>query len=188
MRSLLDGEQRAWKEFMRRYEPGIRRCITSVVSRFRRIVPVEDEQEIFADFCVRLLQNDASKLEAFDPDRGCSLSSWLGMVAIQTARDHLRRRRRDSQRDHVTEIETIQSHGPDPFDQCLRDQRIRLARELIENLSERDREFIGRMCSEQFDAEQVAAQMGISVATVYTKKHKLVSRLTRMMDPGVCAA
>jgi RNA polymerase sigma-70 factor (ECF subfamily) len=188
VQSLLAGERRAWKEFMRRYEPGVRRCITSVVSRFRRLVSVEDEEEIFAEFCVRLLQNDRSKLGAFDPDRGCSLSSWLGMVAIQTARDHLRRRRRDSYRDHMAELDAIQSSGPDPFDQCLQDERIRLARGLVENLSDRDREFIGRMCSEAFDAEQVAQQMGISVATVYTKKHKLVSRLTRMVGQDVHAA
>jgi RNA polymerase sigma-70 factor (ECF subfamily) len=182
VRALVAGERDAWSEFMRRYEPGIRRCITSVVSRFRRVVSSEDEQEIFSDFCVRILQHDRSKLEAFDPSRGCSLATWLGMVAIQTARDHLRRRRRDSYRDYHAEIDTFESNSENPYEQCLRHERAELARVLLDSFTERDREFIGRLCSDAFEAEDVARQMGISVGTVYTKKHKLVGRLTRLLE------
>lgn len=182
VRRLLDGDERAWRELISRHGPAVRRCITSVTSRFRGMLSADDEQEIFSSFCIRLLQNDRSKLEAFDPARGCSLGTWLGMVALQTSYDFLRKRRRESGRDHQTAPDALSAVGPDPFDRCLEQERLRLARRLLGRLSERDREFLDHLCSDRFEPEELARRMGISVSTVYTKKHKLIGRLSRWVD------
>jgi RNA polymerase sigma-70 factor (ECF subfamily) len=177
---MLDGDERAWRELICRYGPSVRRCITAVTSRFRGVVSSDDEEEIFSTFCLRLLQNDRSKLAAFDAGRGASLGTWLGMVAIQTAYDLLRQRRREKNRDHRAPLEALVAGGPDPFDLHLHRERQDLARQLLDRITERDRAFLTALCSETFEPEELAQQMGIRLSTVYTKKHKLIGRLARL--------
>jgi RNA polymerase sigma-70 factor (ECF subfamily) len=178
--AMLDGDERAWRELITRYGPSVRRCITAVTSRFRGVVSSDDEEEIFSTFCLRLLQNDRSKLAAFDAGRGASLGTWLGMVAIQTAYDLLRQRRREKNRDHRAPLEALVAGGPDPFDLYLHRERQDLARQLLDRITERDRTFLTELCSETFEPEELARQMGIRLSTVYTKKHKLIGRLARL--------
>jgi RNA polymerase sigma-70 factor (ECF subfamily) len=178
--ALLSGDERAWRELICRHGPSVRRCITGVTSRFRGVVSSDDEAEIFATFCLRLLQNDRSKLAAFDASRGAALGTWLGMVAIQTAYDFLRQRRREKNRDHRAPLEAMAASGPDPFDRYLEQQRLDVARKLLDQITPRDREFLTELCSESFEPSELARQMGIRLSTVYTKKHKLIGRLARL--------
>lgn len=177
---LLAGDERAWRELICRHGPSVRRCITGVTSRFRGVVSSDDEAEIFATFCLRLLQNDRSKLAAFDASRGAALGTWLGMVAIQTAYDFLRQRRREKNRDHRAPLEAMAASGPDPFDRYLEQERVDVARKLLDQITPRDREFLAELCSDGFEPTELARQLGIRLSTVYTKKHKLIGRLARL--------
>jgi RNA polymerase sigma factor (sigma-70 family) len=182
IRALVSGDENAWRELLLRYRPVIRRSIASVTTRFRSVLSPDDEQEIFATFCIRLLENDRRRLAAFDPDRGCSLATWLGMLAVRTAHDLLRQRRRESNHDPRAALESLSSTGPDPYDECLERQRLAILQGLLGHCSDRDRQFFDRICSDSFDPEVVARELGIAVTTVYTKKHKLVGRLSKLAE------
>lgn len=185
---LIQGEPGAWRELSQRFDRLVYRCITKVTSRFATKLGPEDVREIYATFLFQLVANDMHKLRSFDPARGNKLGTWLGMLAINAAYDYLRAMKRERNRAPMVEVETISSELPDPFEQCDRNQRAELLAELLTDFSEKDRELITLYFGEGLEPDEVAARMGISVKTVYSKKHKIKSRLETMLAKTKLAA
>src|ERR1700722_8888416 len=87
--ALIANDPTAWREFQRRYDRLILRCITKVTKRFAAVSP-DDVREIYAQLLVSLLAKGKAKLRAFDAARGSRFSSHIGMLAIHCAYDWLR--------------------------------------------------------------------------------------------------
>ncbi len=185
---LLADDPTAWREFNRRYYRLIQRCIARVTGRFTAVLGPEDAREIYALFCVQLLANDKRKLRNFEPGRGTRLGSWVGMLAIHSAYDHLRRIRREPRRGCLTEAEGVASDFPDPFEILAARQRATRVTALMTELSEKDRQFVALYFGEGLDPVEVARRMGISVKTVYSKKHKIRARLEAILAERRLAA
>jgi len=185
---MIAGHDRAWREFDQRYARVMQRCITSVTSRFSSVVGADDVREVYAMFCMRLLDGDKHKLRTFDPARGYSLKSWFGMLAVQATYEYLRKKKRETGRDRLGGEGVMGSAAPDPYEQTWERQRTRIAGSLLDQFSERDREFFRLYFDQGCEPEQIAARMGISVKTVYTKKHKLAIRLAELAGERRLAA
>jgi len=186
---VLNHQSDAWTELLRRYRALIFRCITKATSRVGAHLCPDDQDEIFCELCMNLLRDDMRKLRAFDPGRGVKLSTWLGLLSINTAYDHLRRRSRypllspgeDRTPDRPAD-------GPSPLEQLLKKERRGFLGQLVTRLSARDRDFVHLYFEQGLDAELIARTMNISVKTVYTKKHKISARLVRLAEQHLAAA
>lgn len=185
---MLGGDDSAWVEFHRRYDRLIYRCITKVTGRFQTIVSAEDIREIFATLVLQLLSNDMHKLRSFDPQRGNRLGTWIGMLAINAAYDHLRVIRREPGRGSMAEAEGMSCEWADPFIEVDRKQREKLLADLLRGFSAKDRQFVALYFERGMDPEEVAARMRISIKTVYSKKHKIRIRLERLLRSERLAA
>jgi len=179
--AMLEGDDISWAEFHRRYDRLIYRCITKVTGRFAGIISAEDIREIYATLILQLLSNDMHKLRSFDPERGNRLGTWIGMLAINAAYDHLRMVRREPGRGSMTEAESMCCEWADPFIEVDRKQREQLLAEMLRGFSAKDRQFVTLYFDQGLEPEEVAARMRISVKTVYSKKHKIRTRLERML-------
>ncbi len=188
LQGLLRDEERAWRAFNDQYARLIYRCITRVTVRFAAVVGPDDVREIYAMLCLSLLANDKKKLRSFEPGRGNKLGSWIGMLAIHTAYDYLRGVRREPKRTCLTEAESLSSEAPDPFEQCVLRQQAGIVGALFDSFTDKDREFILLYFGEGLEPEQVAERMGISVKTVYSKKHKIRARLETLLSNRSMAA
>jgi RNA polymerase sigma-70 factor (ECF subfamily) len=173
---LVDDSPAAWRQFQQRYDRLILRCITKVTKRFSAVSP-EDVREIYAQLLVSLLSNDRAKLRAFDPTRGSRFSSYLGMLAIHCAYDWLRAVRREPPKEALNEAFELTSDLPDPFEETAAAERAALAAKVMEGFSERDRTFAALYFGEGMEPHEIARSMKISVKTVYSKKHKIQSKL-----------
>lgn len=178
---LLVDDPAAWREFDAKYSRVVLGCIHRVLSRFTRVAGRHDVDEIYARFCLQLLAKDKRKLRAFDPERGNKLSSWLGLLATHAAYDYLRSLRRDAAVEPLPESERFSSTGASPYELSLLHERARIAAKIMSQLSERDREFVQLYFGEGLEPEEVATEMGISVKTVYSKKHKITARLEGLL-------
>lgn len=174
--ALVASDPHAWGEFQRRYERLVLRCITKVTKRFAS-VSQDDVREIYAQLVLSLLANGCSKLRAFDPTRGSRFSSYIGMLAIHCAYDWLRALRREPQREGLAEAAELSSDIPDPFEATAAQERAALAARVMEGFSERDRTFAALYFGEGMEPHEIARSMKISVKTVYSKKHKIQSKL-----------
>jgi RNA polymerase sigma-70 factor (ECF subfamily) len=188
LEGLVADDERAWREFNTRYSRLIYRCITRVTARFSAVVSAEDVREIYAMLCVGLLANDKRKLRSFEPGRGNKLGSWLGMLAIHTAYDHLRQVKREPRRASLSEAEQLTSTTEDPAEACELRERARLVSETLKDFSAKDRQFVALYFGDGLDPEEVARRMRISVKTVYSKKHKIQSRLESLLAQRQIAA
>jgi RNA polymerase sigma-70 factor (ECF subfamily) len=185
---LLAGEAGSWREFTRRYTRMIEACIARVTVRFPGIVGQEDVREIYALFCLNLLANDRHRLRSFDPLRGMRFGSWLGLIAVHSAYDYLRTVRRQPQGPCVDDIADLAAQAPEATDTCERREQAKQISRLVQELSERDREFMTLYFGQGLSPEAVAAKMGISIKTVYTKKHKIRSKLEALIGQHRVAA
>lgn len=184
---LVANDPRAWREFSARYSRLIFSCISRVTGRFGR-VGADDIREIYAMLCLQLLSNDKKKLRSFEPGRGTRLGTWLGLLATHTAYDFLRSMRRTPRFDELSGADSVPAELPDPSERTLERERARLVERALSGLSEKDRTFVELYYVQGLAPEDVASRMGISVKTVYTKKHKLQTRLENLLSSEQLAA
>jgi len=121
------------------------------------------------------------KLRSFDPERGNRFSSWIGLLAINAAYDYLRSLKREPQKECITEAMELVCHLPDPFELTSEHERATIAQQTLEDFSEKDRAFAALYFGEGMDPQAIADKMNISVKTVYSKKHKIQSRLESVL-------
>jgi len=173
----------AWREFHRRFDRLVYRCIHKVTGRFTSVVSSEDVREIYAMFLMNITARDMHKLRAYQPERGNKLSSWIGLLATNTAWDYLRSVARQPQTTELTEAEDMRASMADPCDMVLKKERWALVNETLETFSSKDRRFVKLYYVDGMSPEQVAEHLDISVKTVYSKKHKIRCRLERALAP-----
>jgi RNA polymerase sigma-70 factor, ECF subfamily len=188
MSELLLGRPRAWREFHARYDRLIYRCIAKVTARFALRMNGDAVADIYATLLVQICSNDMAKLRAFDADRGKRLSSWIGLLAVNCAYDHLRAVRCEPRRASLDEVEEMGTESPQPDEVLDMKERAELVREILRDFSEKDREFVTLYFGEGLDVEQIAERMQISVKTVYSKKHKIQTRIEARLSELSLAA
>lgn len=173
----------AWREFHRRFDRLVFRCIHKVTSRFPGSVVSEDVREIYAQFLLGITRRDMHKLRTFAPERGNKLSSWIGMLATNAAWDYLRTVARQPQCTELTDAELTGMQCDDPFERLLEKERWGRVNETLRSFSLKDRTFVRLYYMDGLTPEEVAEEMRISVKTVYSKKHKIRCRLERALSP-----
>ena len=179
---VLVRDPEAWNELIRRYRSLMFRCITKVAAKYDAVLANEDANEIFGDMCFNLLRDDMRKLRAYDPARGAKLGSWLGLLAINTAYDYLRQTSRRPLLDRIDGAPERAGESPSALDSLLEKERWGYLNALLADFSERDRRFVELYYGAGLLPEEVAAAMGISVKTVYSKKNKLRTKLLALAE------
>jgi len=182
VQGLLRDHSVACHEFNRRYGGLMFRTISRVLNRFSSVTSEDDAHEVYSTLCVQLLAHDKKKLRSFDEERGTKLSTWLCMLANHAAYDLLRRCRRQPRTEDVDQAHALSTDRPSPFERCaLKEQAAHVAH-LLADLSDKDRQFMMLYYGEALEPEEVAVEMGISIKTVYSKKHKIRTRLARALS------
>jgi RNA polymerase sigma-70 factor (ECF subfamily) len=178
---LLQSDAGAWRELNQRYSRLVTSCIQRVVARFARRVSADAIEEIYATFSLKLLANDKHKLRSFEPSRGNKLGTWLGMLATHCAYDYLRGVRREPSAVCLTEAESLSSVEQDPCESAMLSERAEMVRGLLAEFSDKDRQFVALYYGDGLTPEHVAERLGISVKTVYSKKHKIQRKLSEIV-------
>lgn len=177
---LLRNDDGAWREFERTYAPAIRASIGRILRRFSHVATSDAPREVYAGFCLGLIQ-EKKRLLTFDPARGTRLGSWLIMLAVHSTYDYLRAVKRRPFGVPIENMYDLASSSPQADELCISQQRDAVLQALLKDLTERERQFVNLHFELGLEAEQVASRMGISVKTVYTKRHKLQNKLESML-------
>ncbi len=175
---MIAGSPEAWRTFHTRHGAFVTRSITSITRRFWRIATTEDARDIAGVFYLSLVAKDKKKLRSFDPARGYRLTSWLRVLVMNATYDYLRRVGREPLKEELAAAEDMPSEALDPFGRLVRDQTAAAVSRQLEHFSARDRAFTKLHLVEGVGASDVAARMRVSVKTVYSKKNKIVTRLS----------
>jgi RNA polymerase sigma-70 factor (ECF subfamily) len=175
---LLRREERAWCEMHKRYGRLIARCIHDVLRPFSARLPSDATHEVYATFLLSLNQREMHKLRAFDAEKGRTFSSWLGHLATHCAVDYVRKHARW----HPVGLENAPIElVPDAHRMLVDRMRLDVVRRAARELSARDRQLLGLVFDEALEPDAIAARMGVSIKTVYSKSHKIREKLRRAL-------
>jgi RNA polymerase sigma-70 factor (ECF subfamily) len=188
---VLKGDQQAWTEFCRRYENLIVSCVVKVLRRYNAAFCSEDLADLVAEVWLVLLRDDMRKLRLYDADRGYRLASWVGLMATNCTIDQLRTRTSEqTYLDDVACPERLLVDVSRP-DQGIEEREIAdLARRALDRLSSEERAFVFSCFHEERRPEELAAELGITINTIYSRKFKIREKLIRIvadLDAGDAA-
>lgn len=182
LRHVLRSEARGWAELVRRYRPLIYRCITKITLKYAPSLSSADLDEIYADVMMQLVRDDMHKLRIYNPARGTKLGSWIGMISVNAAYDFLRGVGRRPVLDKVDgAIDPHEECDRTPLDQLIEKERWTHLNELLSDFTDKDRTFVELYYQKGMEADEIAAEMQISLKTVYSKKHKIRAHLVRCL-------
>ncbi len=179
---VLRNDARGWAELVRRYRPLIYRCITKVTLKYAPSLSSADLDEIFADVMMQLVRDDMHKLRIYNPTRGTKLGSWIGMISVNAAYDFLRSAGRRPLLDKVDgQLDPHEECDRTPLDQLIEKERWEHLNTLLSDFTDKDRTFVELYYQRGMEADEIAAEMQISLKTVYSKKHKIRAHLVRCL-------
>jgi RNA polymerase sigma-70 factor, ECF subfamily len=179
LRRLLSNAPGAWREFVRDNGRFIQAVIRRTLASARAASGGLDADvaDVTGNLFLQLVAQDMRKLKLFDETKGMSLRGFVAMLAANAAVDHARSQRRTRKLiDAVGRIETGIS-DVDPRDALERKQQQSMLDEALDQLTDAERQFVHQLCLREVEAQQLAQAMKIKLNTVYSRKHKLISRL-----------
>jgi RNA polymerase sigma-70 factor, ECF subfamily len=173
-----EGDEEAFAEIISRYKDGL-------YAFLRRFLNHQDMiEDVFQETFLQLF----SSRESFDVNR--QLRPWLFTIAINKARDALRKQQRTSTTSLGTfsepsdmsisdAVNTLTSYQTTPYDEVSKDETAERVRKVITTLPESLREILVLAYFEQFSYKQMADILGIPIGTVKSRLHTAVVQFTR---------
>ena len=187
LKAVLAKQGGAWPAFYGRYERLIISCIKKVLHRYTALYSDEDVEDMASTVCLNLVKDDYRKLRTFDAGRGYKLSSWVGLIATNTALDALRRRdpihdSLDGAPDEDEAPTQIADGGLDPGESMERREQWRSLIAAIRELPDADRQFLELYYDQELEPAELARKMNIAVNTVYSRKNKVREKLRKIVE------
>ena len=178
LQRVLDKDGKAFETFYHRFRNLIVACVVRVCQRAGVRLQPDDMADLISEVTLNMVAHDYRRLRLYRTDGGCSVSSWVGVIASSTAHDFLRRERRrrvDPMLD--TELERITDPVDGPDVELIDRQQRHFVDQALASFSERDRHFVELYFVSALEPEVIAERMQVSVSTVYSKKAKIKTRL-----------
>jgi RNA polymerase sigma-70 factor, ECF subfamily len=181
VQAVLAREPAAWPTFFAKYERLVISCIRKVMRRYGAAFNDEDVEDLVSATALNIVKDDYKKLRAFDATRGYKLSSWIGLIATNTAHDALRRRAPTEMWAAVALDDTapipLESRDTLASETLEAEDDVRELRAAVAQLSPAERLFMDYYYVQELDPEVIARLMSISVNTVYSRKNKIREKL-----------
>ena len=181
--AVIAREPAAWPTFFAKYERLVLACIRRALRRYGAQHGDDDVEDLASQTAFNLVKDDYKKLRTFDASRGYKLSSWVGLIATNTALDSLRRRAPTDVWSAASLDDTdpaghlLSSDAMDPAEDLERRDLVRQFNEVFEELSAGDRLFLEYYYVDELEPEEIARLMSISLNTVYSRKNKIRQKL-----------
>lgn len=161
--------------------------IVRFVCRSGRHYAVEQEiEDISHEIILLLLENDYRVLRSFDATKS-SPTTWLVGVTTRCVANRARRVRRvtashlDEAREAVVACEPVQETN------LLFSERLEKLEYASRSLSDRERKLL-RLVRSGAAVSRIASEMGMTICSVYTRKHCLIRKINRMVETAATAS
>ena len=169
----LNREKTAWDAFVLQYSALVYHTIRKTFSLYHTEPRTDLVEDLYQDVFLTVLKDDFKKLRQFRGDRGCSLASWLRVVAARLTIDFLRQQRPPT----VEVTDSLPSARPDPPNSLIDNEQGAQLSEALEGLPPRDRLFVDLCFRQSLPSEEIASIFRVSVSAAYTKKSRILAKL-----------
>lgn len=176
--ACLIGEKSSWDAFVLQYSGLVYHTIKKTFSHYHTEPRLDVVEDLFQEFFLSLIRDNFKKLRQFKGDRGCSLASWLRVIATRQTINFLRGQETSTAR----AVENAPSDLPDPPGSMIDHERNKLLSQVLETLPPRDRLFIQLYFQHSLTPKEIASMLRVSVSAVYTQKSRVLDKLREALN------
>ena len=178
----VSGDRKASEVFVRRFSNLVYRSVLYTLRT--RHVPYQgqDLEDLHNTIYLKLFEQDCKKLRQYEGRNGCSLATWIRIIAVRTVLNHIRKKGVDAilwqkKRVPLDEMPEVRGDAEESWVLMDRAERERMVQDGVRNLPPRDRLFMKLHFEQGLPVEEVATALKISVQNVYTIKHRAIKKL-----------
>lgn len=177
----VKGDKQAWDEFIERYSRLIYSYIRGVLGSRGYLLTPENTNDLFQEIFHLLYKDNFSKLKSFKAKNGCSLASWLRIVAVNTAIDYLRRSKPvvplDDHANGEESRESLQSDAKSALYSAIESEKLGALNDCIDKLELDDRYFLELHIKRNLSLEIIKDHFKVSRGAIDMRKFRIVDRL-----------
>ena len=182
---LTDKDSAAWEIFVRKYSKLIWSCIHRTFRGYSFWYAAEDLEDVYSAVFLSLVDNDFKKLRQFQNRNSCRLSTWLAVVAVRHGIDYMRRQQRNRMKsldEDPVFLESLADNRANTEIRLIEQQQHDSLEKTIAALPLQDKTLFDLLFTQNLPPESAARQLGISAASFYTRKHRLIEKIKNIMD------
>lgn len=175
IREIKDGNVELYSELMRRYQ----RKILAFIYHMLKSAKLELMAE---DLCSETFYKAYRSLHSFR-ELDASFSTWLYTIARNTVLSELRKQKSAHVSLDESDYEPVASLDAVPEQQVLRNERMAMVREAINNLPEKQRSALILREYDQLDYQEIANILGQTVSSVKSLLFRARASVKTQLEP-----
>lgn len=184
----IQGSPEAWQSFVKQYSPLVYYIIGKVLRSKCPEAARDELSDLHNDVFLSLMDKNGRKLQQYEGKNGCSVSTWIRVIAIRATIDYCKKRRNAlslSDEDTGREAEQKTTSAITPLHMLEEEENKRFARELIEELSPGDRLFIRLFYYEEVSPAELAKIFKSTPNAIYSRGNYLREKLKKSIEKKV---
>ena len=190
----LAREKKAWDEFVAKYHKLVYNSIYRTLELTGYKIEPDLVRDLYQEFFVSILDGDYYKLKKFKWKNGCSIATWLSVVARNMVLDFIRKNSKAEAREESIDKETINEEGKASlkellthsektgYDQLCDEEDVDRLNKAIEELSIEDKNLLQMLYYQELSSEEAAIILNKSVDAVYMQKKRLLEKLKEIAE------
>jgi len=186
IKGCLAGDSKVLEEFIRIYSPLIYRYVQQTFSSSNIPYDEEDLKEHHNSVFVLLLEDNCRKLKQFKGHNGCSLASWIRLIACRSVLNKMREDSGDANwieyRLPIEEAADVLYEDLSAIEYMELEEKKTFVRECMQKLNTRDRLFLKLHVEQDLPVPKVARIMHMSSDNAHTLRYRAFERLKKQVE------
>ncbi|MCP3871824.1 MAG: sigma-70 family RNA polymerase sigma factor [Desulfobacteraceae bacterium] len=187
LKKLFSGSKTAGELFVRAYSGLVYKSIQYTLLARNVSFSKDDLEDLHNTVFLRLFENDYRKLRQYQGKNGCSIPSWIRMIAVRIVLDHLRLKNIDSLSSRKAQISLedlpeIKVNGNTPLARLESNEQLKILKKAMASLPDRDRMFLNLHIGKSLSIAEAAGIMHLTVDNAYTVKHRAIQKLKTYVE------
>lgn len=181
------GDPAAGEELVHRFSDVVFRTIQFSLQRRNIVFNRRDLEDFHNTVFLKLFENRCKKLRQYKGRNGCSVRSWIKLIAIRTVIDGLRKAGKDADarfaaQRRLKELPELVADPDDPLSRLEAAESAVLLQKGLEKLPPRDCLFLKLHLLENLPIHNVAEILKITENNAYSVKHRALKRLKTALE------
>ena len=180
----IKGSATAWRHFTEKFSPFVYYVIQKVVNSKCPDISREEINDLHNDIFVSIMEKNGRKLRQYEGKNGCSVATWIRIIAVRATIDFLRKRRPMlSLSDAKAEKEAEKQSTSDttPLKILEGEEKKNIIKELLEDLSPKDQLFMRLLYYEEASPREIAKILNSTPNAVYSRGNFLREKLKKSL-------
>ncbi|MBI4848908.1 MAG: sigma-70 family RNA polymerase sigma factor [Nitrospirae bacterium] len=182
----INGDKDTWDLFVEKYTDLVYHAIHKTLKMYCPNFLYQDLEDIHNSIFLSLIENDYRRLRQYQGINGCTVASWLMVIATNSTLNFIKRNKISislddpSGDDQKNSKDIVQDLQPSVIDRISESEQSELLRELIEGLNPDDKLFLKYCFEDELQPEEIAKIMNISVSAIYSRKSRIIDKLRKI--------